>query len=168
MARPLLEKHNIASVLIENPFYGPRKPPDQFRSSLRRVVDMFSLGAALVFEASALVAHVRDGAIADAAGFKPLSIPSSLLNSSSSSSSVSSVPLPICLTGVSMGGHTAALTAAANPLPLGVVACMTACVGSECSCDVQLGSLHSAHANFMINTQLRFYRAPVTCSHAVC
>jgi hypothetical protein len=28
-------------------------------------------------------------------------------------------------------------------------------VGSECSCDVQYGSLHSAHANFTINTQLR-------------
>jgi hypothetical protein len=31
-------------------------------------------------------------------------------------------------------------------------------VGSECSCDVYLGSLHSARADLTINMQLRFYR----------
>jgi hypothetical protein len=44
------------------------------------------------------------------------------------------------------GGAAAAAAKASNNM-----------VGSECSCDVHLCSLHSVHANLTINMQLRFY-----------
>lgn len=29
MGKPLLEEHNIGSIILENPFYGLRKPEEQ-------------------------------------------------------------------------------------------------------------------------------------------
>jgi hypothetical protein len=37
MALPLLRERGIASIILENPFYGLRKPQQQLRSSLQQV-----------------------------------------------------------------------------------------------------------------------------------
>ena len=45
MALPMLRERGIGSVILEAPFYGLRKPKQQFRSSLREVSDLFLMGA---------------------------------------------------------------------------------------------------------------------------
>ena len=54
-ARPLLREHGIASLLLENPLYGARKPAAQRRSNLRHVFDLYLMGIAIQYEAVALV-----------------------------------------------------------------------------------------------------------------
>jgi len=54
-ARPLLKRHGIASLLLENPLYGRRKPGDQVRSNLRHVFDLYLMGVAIQYEAVALL-----------------------------------------------------------------------------------------------------------------
>ncbi|XP_063606731.1 protein ABHD18-like [Penaeus indicus] len=54
MAKPLLEESGIASIMLENPFYGIRKPKDQLRSSLHNVSDLFVMGGCLVLESLAI------------------------------------------------------------------------------------------------------------------
>uniref|UniRef100_A0AC35U7Z0 Hydrolase_4 domain-containing protein n=1 Tax=Rhabditophanes sp. KR3021 TaxID=114890 RepID=A0AC35U7Z0_9BILA len=46
----LLLKSNVGSILIENPYYGKRRPQKQFRSSLMNVTDLYIMGAALMTE----------------------------------------------------------------------------------------------------------------------
>ena len=96
MAKPLANEYGIASVLLENPFYGVRKPGNQVRSSLRFVVDLFIMGAALILESLVLL---RWG---DRQGYSPLGI-----------------------TGISMGGHMASLACTAWPEQLAVVPCLS-------------------------------------------
>jgi len=96
MAKPLANEYGIASVLLENPFYGSRKPGNQVRSSLRFVVDLFIMGAALILESLVLL---RWG---DRQGYSPLGI-----------------------TGISMGGHMASLACTAWPEQLAVVPCLS-------------------------------------------
>lgn len=43
-----LVKQGISSILLETPFYGTRKPKDQFRSSLQNVNDLFIMGGSLI------------------------------------------------------------------------------------------------------------------------
>lgn len=40
----------VSSIILENPFYGLRKPKEQFRSSLQNVSDLFVMGAGLILE----------------------------------------------------------------------------------------------------------------------
>ncbi len=54
MGRPLAQE-GIASLIIENPFYGARKPREQFGSSLLHVTDLFVLGAAISMESAVLL-----------------------------------------------------------------------------------------------------------------
>lgn len=96
MAKPLANEYGIASVLLENPFYGVRKPGNQVRSSLRYVVDLFIMGAALILESLVLL---RWG---DRQGYSPLGI-----------------------TGISMGGYMASLACTAWPEQLAVVPCLS-------------------------------------------
>lgn len=58
IAEPLLEL-GIGSVILENPFYGTRRPPDQVRTYLRTVSDLWALGLAVVAEARALLSGLR-------------------------------------------------------------------------------------------------------------
>lgn len=58
-AIPLAEQ-GIASLLIENPFYGNRKPENQIRSSLRHVTDLIVLGGALVGEVNGLFNYFEE------------------------------------------------------------------------------------------------------------
>ncbi|KJH51817.1 hypothetical protein DICVIV_02008 [Dictyocaulus viviparus] len=94
-ARGLLEE-GVGSILLQNPFYGDRKPPSQFRSSLENVSDLFVMGAALVSECNYLISW----AISEGYG-------------------------PIALSGVSMGGFMASLAATNVCVPVGVIPCMS-------------------------------------------
>ncbi|XP_042238779.1 protein ABHD18-like isoform X4 [Homarus americanus] len=76
MGKPLLDESGIASAILENPFYGCRKPKDQIRSSLHNVSDLFVMGGCLVLESLAIFNWC------ERLGFGPLGI-----------------------TGISMGGH---------------------------------------------------------------
>lgn len=96
MAKPLAKEYGIASVLLENPFYGMRKPNNQVRSSLRHVVDLFIMGAALILESLVLLHWC------DRQEYGPLGI-----------------------TGISMGGHMASLACTAWPKPLAIVPCLS-------------------------------------------
>lgn len=49
-AVPLINQYRIGSILLENPYYGFRKPTYQSRSSLFYVTDLYIMGKALVLE----------------------------------------------------------------------------------------------------------------------
>lgn len=95
LAKPLL-KTGIASVLLENPFYGKRKPKEQWKSGLLHVSDLFVMGGCLVVEALVLMHWLKRH------GYGPLG-----------------------LTGVSMGGHMASLAATNWPEPVALIPCMS-------------------------------------------
>ncbi|CAG2179994.1 unnamed protein product, partial [Oppiella nova] len=96
MAKPLLKEYGIASILLENPFYGCRKPADQTRSSLKNVSDIFIMGGCLILESLALLHWC------ERMGFGPL-----------------------CVTGISMGGHNASLAGTNWHKPIGIVPCLS-------------------------------------------
>ncbi|XP_077983740.1 protein ABHD18-like [Glandiceps talaboti] len=96
MARPLLKEYGIASILLENPYYGSRKPKEQIRSSLHNVSDLFVMGGALILESAALLHWC------ERQGFGPLG-----------------------LTGISMGGHMATLAASCWHKPIALVPCLS-------------------------------------------
>lgn len=75
MAKPLL-KQGIGSIILENPYYGYRKPLDQVRSCLFNVSDIFVMGGCLILECIALLHWC------ERLGYGPLGV-----------------------TGLSMGGH---------------------------------------------------------------
>ncbi|KAL2731450.1 protein ABHD18 isoform X6 [Vespula squamosa] len=96
IAKPLLKESGIASILLENPFYGLRKPKDQIRSSLHNVSDIFIMGGCLIMESIVLLNWCEQQ------GFGPLG-----------------------LTGLSMGGHMASLAATNWPKPIALVPCLS-------------------------------------------
>ncbi|KAK7864003.1 hypothetical protein R5R35_000109 [Gryllus longicercus] len=96
MAKPLLKSAGIGALLLENPFYGLRKPKDQVRSSLHNVTDIFVMGGCLILESLALFHWCERN------GFGPLGI-----------------------SGLSMGGHMASLAATNWPKPLVLVPCLS-------------------------------------------
>uniref|UniRef100_A0A8C5MB39 Abhydrolase domain containing 18 n=1 Tax=Leptobrachium leishanense TaxID=445787 RepID=A0A8C5MB39_9ANUR len=96
MARPMLKEAGIASLLLENPYYGCRKPKDQLRSSLKNVSDLFVMGGALVLESAALLNWL------EREGYGPLG-----------------------MTGISMGGHMASLAVTNWPKPIPLVPCLS-------------------------------------------
>nr|XP_033794908.1 protein ABHD18 isoform X2 [Geotrypetes seraphini]XP_033794912.1 protein ABHD18 isoform X2 [Geotrypetes seraphini]XP_033794920.1 protein ABHD18 isoform X2 [Geotrypetes seraphini]XP_033794930.1 protein ABHD18 isoform X2 [Geotrypetes seraphini] len=96
MARPMIKEACIASLLLENPYYGCRKPKDQLRSSLKNVSDLFVMGGALVLESAALLHWL------EREGYGPLG-----------------------LTGISMGGHMASLAVTNWPKPIPLVPCLS-------------------------------------------
>ncbi|XP_040274369.1 protein ABHD18 isoform X2 [Bufo bufo] len=96
MARPMLKEAGMASLLLENPYYGYRKPKDQRRSSLKNVSDLFVMGGALVLESAALLHWL------EREGYGPLG-----------------------MTGISMGGHMASLAATNWPKPIPLIPCLS-------------------------------------------
>lgn len=106
MARPLLKEHGIASILLENPFYGSRKPKTQKRSSLHNVSDIFVMGGCLILETLALFYWCEKE------GYGPLGI-----------------------TGISMGGHMASLAGSSWHKPIPIIPCLSwttaSCVFTE-------------------------------------
>ncbi|XP_017138403.1 protein ABHD18 [Drosophila miranda] len=96
IAKPLLKDGNIGSIILENPFYGLRKPDDQKRSNLHNVSDIFVMGGCLILECLVLLHWCERN------GFGPLGV-----------------------TGLSMGGHMASLAATNWPKPLVLVPCLS-------------------------------------------
>ncbi|XP_043190201.1 protein ABHD18-like isoform X2 [Amphibalanus amphitrite] len=95
LARPLL-RDGIGSIILENPYYGLRKPAEQVRSCLRSVSDLFVMGGCLMLESMALLHW------AERSGLGPLGI-----------------------TGISMGGHMASLAASVWHKPISLVPCLS-------------------------------------------
>ncbi|XDV37582.1 hypothetical protein PO909_007160 [Leuciscus waleckii] len=96
MARPMVKESGMASLLLENPYYGYRKPKDQLRSSLKNVSDLFVMGGALILESAVLLHWLEQE------GFWPLG-----------------------MTGISMGGHMASLAVTNWPKPIPLIPCLS-------------------------------------------
>uniref|UniRef100_A0A182T5E6 Protein ABHD18 n=1 Tax=Anopheles maculatus TaxID=74869 RepID=A0A182T5E6_9DIPT len=96
IAKPLLKEANLGAIILENPFYGLRKPKEQRASSLQNVSDIFVMGGCLVLESLVLLNWCERN------GYGPLGI-----------------------TGLSMGGHMASLAATNWPKPLVLVPCLS-------------------------------------------
>ena len=94
VARPLL-RQGCGTLLLEHPFLGRRRPPQQPSTRLRHVSDLLLLGGAAVEEARSLLVWLRRQ------GYRHLGI-----------------------TGVSIGGHLAALAGALTPFELALVPCV--------------------------------------------
>eukprot|EP01135_Chromosphaera_perkinsii_P006189 Nk52_evm6s442 gene=Nk52_evmTU6s442 len=95
LAKPLLKRSNIGSIILENPFYGTRKPPQQTRSALLHVTDLFIMGCSLICETNVLLNWCEQQ------GFGPLGV-----------------------TGISMGGIMACLGASMWDKPLAIIPCL--------------------------------------------
>uniref|UniRef100_A0A8R1HS80 Uncharacterized protein n=1 Tax=Caenorhabditis japonica TaxID=281687 RepID=A0A8R1HS80_CAEJA len=85
-------KDGVGSILVQNPFYGDRKPANQFRSSLLHVSDLFVMGAALNAECNHLFSWTEK------LGYGPFGV-----------------------SGVSMGGFMAQLVGASAQRPVTIV-----------------------------------------------
>ncbi|XP_055326668.1 protein ABHD18 [Sitodiplosis mosellana] len=96
MAKPLLREGGIGAILLENPFYGLRKPKDQVRSNLQHVSDIFVMGGCLILESLVLFHFCERNGLG-----------------------------PLGVSGLSMGGHMASLAATNWPKPLVVVPCLS-------------------------------------------
>ena len=71
----------MGAVLLENPYYGSRKPREQTRSQLHHVSDLFVMGLALILECMLLLHWLEKQGLG-----------------------------PVGLTGISMGGHVSLRT----------------------------------------------------------
>lgn len=96
ICKPLMKEANLGAIILENPFYGTRKPPDQVASALHNVSDIFVMGGCLILESLVLLKFCEK------MGLGPLGI-----------------------TGLSMGGHMASLAASNYPKPLVLVPCLS-------------------------------------------
>ncbi len=94
IAEPLARK-GIASIILENPYYGKRRPSEQKDFVISTISDQFKMNQATILEGVALLKWL------DSLGYSNLGV-----------------------TGVSMGGSMAASVAAATSLPVSVAACI--------------------------------------------
>jgi hypothetical protein len=91
-----LVRRGIGALLLENPFYGVRRPPGQRDAVLRTVAEQFAMNVATVREGRALAAWLsREGH-------------------------------PVALTGFSQGGMMAAFVAALSPFRVAAIPCASA------------------------------------------
>jgi len=147
LALPLV-RHGIGSLILENPFYGKRRPPGQHGKMLNRFVDLYLMGAATVQEGRSLMQWLRGE------GYGRLGV---------------------C--GISMGGHMAAQVGSLSAKPAAIVACITphsaAAVFTQgilkdyLAWDVlereldESGSAFDFMSNFLNLTDIRHYPTPV-------
>ncbi|XP_077389074.1 protein ABHD18 [Festucalex cinctus] len=96
MARPMVKEAGMASLLLENPYYGYRKPKDQLRSCLKNVSDLFVMGGALILESSVLLHWL------EREGYSPVG-----------------------MTGISMGGYMSSLAVTNWPKPIPLIPCLS-------------------------------------------
>lgn len=96
LASPLL-REGIGSLILENPYYGRRRPPGQHKKMLNCVSDLWAMGAAAVEEGRSLMQWLRRQ------GYEHLGV---------------------C--GVSMGGSMAARVATLEEKPVAMIGCITA------------------------------------------
>ncbi|KJE97436.1 hypothetical protein CAOG_07296 [Capsaspora owczarzaki ATCC 30864] len=111
LAKPLLHDSGIGSIILENPFYGLRKPAYQWRSSLLHVTDLFLMGVALILETTVLLRWCEES------GYGQLG-----------------------MQGFSMGGHMTSLAASAYPKPLAIIPCLSASTASAVFADGVMSS----------------------------
>eukprot|EP00053_Salpingoeca_punica_P016638 m.158103 g.158103 ORF g.158103 m.158103 type:complete len:412 (-) comp17010_c3_seq12:430-1665(-) len=97
IASPLLKETGIGSIILENPYYGLRKPKEQQGSRLNYLVDLFNMGVALAMECNVLLRWCEHN------NFGPLG-----------------------LTGLSLGGHMSSLAACMWPKPVALIPCLSA------------------------------------------
>lgn len=83
-----LAQNGIGSLVLENPYYGIRRPPDLEGQPIRTVSDFFRMGIGAVMEGRGLLATVREG------GHTP------------------------GVAGYSMGGNMSALVSSTMPFPV--------------------------------------------------
>ena len=95
-ALPLV-RDGIGSLILENPYYGRRRPPGQHRKMLNRFSDLYAMGGAAVEEGRSLMQWLRGQ------GYGRLGV---------------------C--GVSMGGSMAARVAVLEETPVAMIGCVTA------------------------------------------
>lgn len=100
LCAPLLAR-GIGALLLENPFYGQRRPTRQQGVDVRTVADMMTMGRAIIEEARALALWLR------AHGH------------------------PVGLSGYSMGGQMAALAAALLPFPVATAPASAPCTARQ-------------------------------------
>ena len=93
IAFPLAVRAGISSVILESPFYGSRRPPNQPGSKLRTVSDLAVLGRTTIEETTSILRYLSERR--------------SLKN--------------LAVAGVSMGGLHSAMTASLFQAPVGVV-----------------------------------------------
>jgi pimeloyl-ACP methyl ester carboxylesterase len=93
VAIPLAVQAGVSSVILESPFYGSRRPPNQIGSKLRKVSDLPVLGRVTIEESCSLVRFLTE----------QMDVKS------------------VTLAGVSMGGLHSAMTASLCPQSVGVV-----------------------------------------------
>lgn len=97
-AAPLLAR-GIGALVLENAFYGSRRPAGQVGPALRSISDLHLMGSATFQEGRALLRWIRDTLGVPLAG----------------------------VTGFSMGGQMAAMVGAATPFPIAVVPIAATC-----------------------------------------
>jgi dienelactone hydrolase len=97
-AAPLLER-GIGALVLENAYYGARRPANQPRHAYRSISDLHLMGAATFQEGRALLRWLRE---------------------------VLRVPL-VGVTGYSMGGQFSAMVGAAVPFPCAIVPVAAPC-----------------------------------------
>jgi dienelactone hydrolase len=90
-----LARQGIGAMILENPFYGRRRPGGQWGVYLREFADLLLMGRAAVEEGRALLRWL------ELEGYGPLGI-----------------------TGVSMGGQMAAVAGAAFDAPVAIISCI--------------------------------------------
>ncbi|CAF3081116.1 unnamed protein product [Rotaria socialis] len=110
-AKPLLKQYRIGSIIIENPYYGFRKPHHQARSSLCYVTDLLIMGGALMLETMVLLYWCEKMKLT-----------------------------PPILHGFSLGGHMASLAFTSWPGPLSLLSCASWSTSSTAFCDGVLSS----------------------------
>eukprot|EP00916_Digyalum_oweni_P000330 GHVL01000555.1.p1 GENE.GHVL01000555.1~~GHVL01000555.1.p1 ORF type:complete len:430 (+),score=69.25 GHVL01000555.1:32-1321(+) len=116
MAQPLLDKYQIASILVTPPFYGARRPVNQRRHFIDTVADWRTQSAAQVIEGLALLKWLRD------------ELSSLLLGH-----------IPLGVSGCSWGGSMAAAIGVASLGPVGIIPCLGSSDSSP-FCDSLLSS----------------------------
>ncbi|CCI39315.1 unnamed protein product [Albugo candida] len=98
-----LALHGVSTLILEGPFYGKRKPPNQIGSKLRRVSDLPLLGQTTITEAKSLLYHFKEH----------------------------HSYTRFVVAGSSMGGLHAAMTASTYPFDVGVVAWLAPLSGAS-------------------------------------
>ena len=64
-AMPLATQHNVASVILESPFYGVRRPSFQNRSKLKTLSDLLLLGKATIEESLYVLRWLEENAVSE-------------------------------------------------------------------------------------------------------
>ena len=94
LSAPLARQTDIGALILQNPFYGERRPEGQPGTKLRTVTDQFAMNLATIEEARSLLRWLRED------GYERIG-----------------------LTGYSMGGYMAAMVAQLVPYRIAVVPC---------------------------------------------